>query len=1096
MYKTKNRNQAFEVVLAILFIISLSGALNAQTPAAPVLVSPANGNTGVSLNPVLSWNAPQYATTYRVQVSKNSQFSSTELEAGVNDPSTSFNVLPNVLSPFTLYYWRVQAYNGNYPTGSDWSEVWSFTTQYTLSFSGAQLNIREYILGGTPTLVSPGQFAPLFQNSNTAALSVSYDTGQTDTVPADPNNGTYRIGSFSVQIPEIGLSVSRSSNNMQISTFLNTSNPPNAVSQFFVDSNGVDSFSSNVGLPNPTDFSSTIFGNAAMLTNDSLPTSPLNWVYGDVSFRFIADDQTLRQVLITYSNPAISNTAVFQVEGFPFSTVADTNNTATAGDIVFALPTGTSPTTNGTIRIAYPVPITVPFNSITVTGTGGFAGLVSLNTGLSSNAGGILVVNVPGGVSIAGDSIRVSGVRLGVAGSQLSPIYATVTSTGNSITPGQGTIAVITNVAPGIASIHGVAGEIDAGTGAVTASPWVGVEEGFMFAFDRQSPGDTMRVLVRFKLDAPPPSGVTVTFPAQAVAKSGSSESVWKRTDSVGNSLSGALDITSGSTDLSVYYKTNTTISDPSFFNKETLSVPVKLTVSGGAVLAPGTGLTYTASLAPVGNAFDSYGGVIVSPIPRFAESPLGSATLFSVTFSPGLPLSPISEPLNPGGGSNAYPFSESMFNLRVTYDPFPSSGTDVNMIVQPVLISQQDLDEMVAGSSFEGATLVPYEGTGGLGVLFRVTCEDGSHIPVPCPAPVGDYDIKTAWSPTSQTIAAPAFLKAPVGNNAWEDILLSYAVDKIDPTCVGRSRYDYSDFVFVDMGAGAATAGKGTTLPEIAINSPAEGAVYMLNQTVLSDYFCSGADSCNGPVTPGSPIDTASPGAKTFRVVATINSESSTNPVVSYAKTVMYSVKAGQKIRFNPIQPQIVGASVLLRSTASSGLPVSFRSLTGAVCTVSGAIATMTAKGTCSIMASQPGNAYYFPAVPVTRSFRVVSPFAAGFKIITAPQSKTVKRGMPVGFTLVIHSENGFKGKVKLACSGGPAGTKCAVLPPVLYVNGTAHAIAEILFPRDAAPGTYAVTFTGKSDSLTATATAKITVKASGPLNSAHECYFQYRLE
>jgi hypothetical protein len=165
----------------------------------------------------------------------------------------------------------------------------------TLNFSGVRLYVVGEYINAVP--VAQQQFAPLFQNGKTVTVSISYDASQPDTDP-DPNTGTYKIGSLSVQIPEIGLSASRSSNNMQISAFNNTSSNND---QFFAYSNGVDSFSSSVGLQNPTDFEAEFFGNTSMLGNDLLPTSPLNWTSGSVSFFFTDTGGNWRQVLLSFS---------------------------------------------------------------------------------------------------------------------------------------------------------------------------------------------------------------------------------------------------------------------------------------------------------------------------------------------------------------------------------------------------------------------------------------------------------------------------------------------------------------------------------------------------------------------------------------------------------------------------------------------------------------------------------------------------------------------------------------------------------------------------------------------------------------------------
>ncbi len=94
------------------------------TLAAPTLLAPLNGATGVSTSPVLSWNPTIGATSYRLQVSTNTSFSTT-----VIDQSGIANALHSVsgLANNTKYYWRVAATNAGGDTGF-WSSVWNFTT--------------------------------------------------------------------------------------------------------------------------------------------------------------------------------------------------------------------------------------------------------------------------------------------------------------------------------------------------------------------------------------------------------------------------------------------------------------------------------------------------------------------------------------------------------------------------------------------------------------------------------------------------------------------------------------------------------------------------------------------------------------------------------------------------------------------------------------------------------------------------------------------------------------------------------------------------------------------------------------------------------
>jgi hypothetical protein len=235
---------------------------------------------------------------------------------------------------------------------------------------------------------------------------------------------------------------------------------------------------------------------------------------------------------------------------------------------------------------------------------------------------------------------------------------------------------------------------------------------------------------------------------------------------------------------------------------------------------------------------------------------------------------------LNPNGGTNIYQFADNLFNYKVTYPALVSPGSPVYLAVWPILISQTDLNTRLAGQ-FSGATLVPYDGTGGFGVLFRATCQDSSGNPVGCPQTTAPYDVYTSWnSPSGQTIRSPAFLMAeiaPVGQQNWTNIFTAYSQTRIDPTSGGRTCCSFSDFVFVDGVTG--------TPPTIAITTPQNGAVYVLNQNVLADYSCGGSSvvSCLGNVPTGSAIDTSSVGDKTFEVNAVVSDGPGADKKVTY---------------------------------------------------------------------------------------------------------------------------------------------------------------------------------------------------------------------
>lgn len=92
-------------------------------PSVPTLVSPSDGAINQPTSLTLNWNRSTGATTYRLQVSTNSAFTTT-----VVDDST-LTITSRQLGPLannTTYYWRVKA--KNIGGTSDWSSIWRFTT--------------------------------------------------------------------------------------------------------------------------------------------------------------------------------------------------------------------------------------------------------------------------------------------------------------------------------------------------------------------------------------------------------------------------------------------------------------------------------------------------------------------------------------------------------------------------------------------------------------------------------------------------------------------------------------------------------------------------------------------------------------------------------------------------------------------------------------------------------------------------------------------------------------------------------------------------------------------------------------------------------
>ncbi len=93
---------------------------------APELTSPADGSQNLLLLVNFEWKSAENATSYGLQVATENTFGSPVIdETGISE--ISFAVEEGTLEGMTTYFWRVKSEDGD--RSSDWSEVWSFTTE-------------------------------------------------------------------------------------------------------------------------------------------------------------------------------------------------------------------------------------------------------------------------------------------------------------------------------------------------------------------------------------------------------------------------------------------------------------------------------------------------------------------------------------------------------------------------------------------------------------------------------------------------------------------------------------------------------------------------------------------------------------------------------------------------------------------------------------------------------------------------------------------------------------------------------------------------------------------------------------------------------
>ena len=124
LYAQQIRGGAQTPLERVIVITEANQSVAANIPPDPPgLFAPPNASTNVTTSPTVSWNVSDRATSYGIQVSTATDFSTTVVnQTGI--ALTSFSI--SNLSNNTTYYWHVNA--SNTAGTSDWSATWSFTT--------------------------------------------------------------------------------------------------------------------------------------------------------------------------------------------------------------------------------------------------------------------------------------------------------------------------------------------------------------------------------------------------------------------------------------------------------------------------------------------------------------------------------------------------------------------------------------------------------------------------------------------------------------------------------------------------------------------------------------------------------------------------------------------------------------------------------------------------------------------------------------------------------------------------------------------------------------------------------------------------------
>lgn len=113
-------------------------------PAKLKLVSPKNEETGVELNPRLSWEKPDFSDGVQVLLASDEAF--TNIVFDMDKVVLSSTKVKESLEPLTKYWWIARGFNEG--GEGEWSETWNFTTE-----SG--VGVEEPIIPRLNIIISP-----------------------------------------------------------------------------------------------------------------------------------------------------------------------------------------------------------------------------------------------------------------------------------------------------------------------------------------------------------------------------------------------------------------------------------------------------------------------------------------------------------------------------------------------------------------------------------------------------------------------------------------------------------------------------------------------------------------------------------------------------------------------------------------------------------------------------------------------------------------------------------------------------------------------------------------------------------------------------
>ena len=255
--------------------------------------------------------------------------------------------------------------------------------------------------------------------------------------------------------------------------------------------------------------------------------------------------------------------------------------------------------------------------------------------------------------------------------------------------------------------------------------------------------------------------------------------------------------------------------------------------------------------------------------------------------------------------------------------------------------------------------------------------------------APLYTFSV-TGFAPGENAANAAGYV-APSCTSAYT-VSTPVASSPLTISCAGGSATDYT----FDTSATAqlTIARADATIAVSGWTGPYDGTAHGASGTATGVH-----DEALAGLDPGSSFTNVPGGTASWTFTDVTGNYNDTSGSVAIVITGV-----AQAITFPPLPDVTVGAPGFeLAATTTSGLPITYTSLTPAVCTVSGTTVTIVSTGTCTIRASQVGDANYAAAEPVTQSFAVLAAAESAPDTDTITPSTGADGSAPIPFPLLV---------------------------------------------------------------------------------------------